>query len=145
MRKALMFTTFLIISNLAYAKEIEVIVGGKSYYSVDSYKATQRNKVTPQEAVSPEVVPEKADPMTIKAMKELSSISSEDSVGRVRADFDQNWDNPSPKFKIASEELQQRLESIADDRKEPVLVVSENGKLRVMLLDENKTTADLPK
>lgn len=136
MRKALMFTTFLIISNLAYAKEIEVIVGGKSYYSVDSYKATQRNKVTPQEAVPPEVVPEKADPMTIKAMKELSSISSEDSVGRVRADFDQNWDNPSPKFKIASEELQQRLESIADNRKEPVLVVSENGKLRVMLLNE---------
>lgn len=145
MRKGLMLITLLIISNLAYAKEIEVIVGGKSYYSVDSYKATQRNKVTPQEAVSPEVVPEKSDPMTIKAMKELSSISSEDSVGRVRADFDQNWDNPSPKFKIASEELQQRLESIADDRKEPVLVVSENGKLRVMLLDENKTTADLSK
>ena len=129
---------FLIVS-IVQAKEIEVIVGGKSYYSVDSYKAAKRGVVSPQEAL-----PEKWDPQTEKAFKALKSVSSEDSVGHVKADFDQNWDNPSPKFNITSEELEQRLEAVADNRKEPVLVVSDNGKLRVMLLDEDKTTSALP-
>jgi hypothetical protein len=132
MQRLIFFIIFLVaFSELIEAKDIEVIIGGKSYYSMDAYKAT-RGKV--KQAELPKL--EKIDPLTQRAYEELNYVSSEDNVSRVKSDFSQNWDNPSPKFTIDSSELVQRLEAVADDRKEPVLVVSEKGKLRVMLLNE---------
>ncbi len=132
-----LFLAVFCAGSLAYANDIEVIIGGKSYDSMALYRAAKRDP-----APSKEAMPEKLDPQTEKAVKELKSVSSEQSVGRVKADFDQNWDNPTPKFKIEAAELEQRLEALADNRKEPVLVVSENGKLRVMLLDESKKSPE---
>ena len=134
----LFFMTFLIIT-MARANNIEVIIGGKSFDSIDAYRAAKRGTSSAKAST-----PQKLDPDNEKAFNELKFVSSEDNVSRVKADFAQNWDNPTPKFKIEEKELEQHLEAIADNRKEPVLVVSENGKLRVMLLDEGKTVKDIP-
>ena len=135
-QKLLGFILFLfvsLISNFLYATDIEVIIAGKSYDSIDSYRASKRDP-TPSQKPSPEVL----DKKTEQAINQLTSVSSEQSVAVVKSDFDQNWDDPTPKFTIESQELEKRLEAIADNRKEPILVVSDNGKLRVMLMNENK-------
>lgn len=139
MKCLVLFIVFVsLLTGFSQAKDIEVIIGGKSYYSMEAYKATreQVKHIEKQE-------PERIDPLTQRAYDQLSYVSSEDNVSRVKSDFAQNWDNPSPKFTIDSSELVQRLEAVADNRKEPVLVVSENGKLRVMLLNEAKENLDI--
>ena len=118
------------------AHAIEVIIGGKTYASMEEYKLSQKSS---SKAVVQSEPP--MDPATEQALKKLSSQSSEEKVSKITANFEQNWDNPSPKFKVETEQLAQRLEAIADDREEPVMVVSENGKLQVMLLDEQKRKA----
>lgn len=132
---AVIFGVFWALGSMVFARDIEVVIGGKSYYSMKDYRAAQRGLVAAQTPQS-----EKIDPVTEQAVNELKSVSLEQGISRVRTDFDQNWDNPTPKFHVEEENLEKQLEAVADNRKEPVLVVSENGKLRVMLLEENKTS-----
>ncbi|MBI4309723.1 MAG: hypothetical protein HY591_05280 [Candidatus Omnitrophica bacterium] len=66
----------------------------------------------------------------------MQAISYEHALKRVAVDFKQDWDNPMPKFTIDPYELGDRLGALVDGRKEPVLVISDSKKLRVMALKD---------
>ena len=69
--------------------------------------------------------------LTPQTRQALDDISLEYAIGRVMADFDQNWENPVPGFTISTAQLEDRLRALAADRKEPVLLILGPQKLRV--------------
>ncbi len=100
-------------------KPIEIYANGARYESIDAYKAHT-------------IVPlRKTSLLTPQTRHALDGISLEYAIGRVMADFDQNWENPVPKFTISSAQLEDRLRALVADRPEPVLLISGPQKLRV--------------
>ncbi len=97
-------------------KPIEVYANGQRYGSVDDYKAH---------------TPVQTSFLTLQTRHALDNISLEYAIGRVMADFDQNWENPVPKFTISAAQLEDRLRALVADRSEPVLLIAGPQKLRV--------------
>ena len=103
---------------------VEIIVNGVRYQSIDAYKALKKGG--PHTIVLPQKPA--VDPETSRA---LDTISLEHGIGRVMADFNQNWDDPMPKFTISPTELEDHIRSLVEGRKGPVLLIAEPGKLKV--------------
>lgn len=100
-------------------KPIEIYVNGTRYESIEAYKASA-------------IVSLRETPLlTPQTRHALDHISLEYAIGRVMADFDQNWDNPVPKFTISTAQLEERLRALVADRTEPVLLILGPQKLRV--------------
>ena len=98
---------------------VEIYVNGVWYESIEAYKA------------SAIVSLRKTPLLTSQTRQALDNISLEYAIGRVMADFDQNWENPVPKFTISTAELEDRLRALVADRPEPVLLIAGPQKLRV--------------
>ena len=125
---------------------IEIVVNGTSYTSIEAYKASKNGlpkaelkPYKPATAKTIELTP--PAPISKSTAKTWKTIGYENSVKRVVADFEQNWDNPMPKFRIASDELEDRFKALLDGRTQPLMVVSEANKLRIMELDKNKAVS----
>ncbi len=103
-------------------KPIEIYANGARYESIDAYKA---HTIVPLRKTPP------LAGLTPQTRHALDGISLEYAIGRVMADFDQNWENPVPKFTISSAQLEDRLRALVADRPEPVLLISGPQKLRV--------------
>ncbi len=103
-------------------KPVEIYANGARYESIDSYKA--------RTIVSLRETPPLAG-LTPQTRHALDNISLEYAIGRVMADFDQNWENPVPKFTISAAQLEDRLRALVADRSEPVLLIAGPQKLRV--------------
>lgn len=119
----------------AAADKIEVFTNGGYYPSIEAYKASKEPKSAD---VLKERVPSSVQKITQvisdATAKEWKMVGIEHGVGQVVVDFNQDWENPVPKFKIEPRDLQGRMESLLDGRKAPVLVVAGDNKLRVMEL-----------
>ncbi len=113
---------------MLWAKPIEIYVNGARYESVDDYKAHTDYKA--HAIVSLRETPPLAG-LTPQTRHALDNISLEYAIGRVMADFGQNWENPVPKFTISAVQLEDRLRALVADRPEPVLLISGPKKLRV--------------
>jgi hypothetical protein len=140
---------------------VEIIIGGVHYASLQDYKDSLKHPQRFKGAASKEdeaflrtetkrlgigFDPKKVRtinlaPISQQTINRLESISYEHGVGRVMTDFQQNWDNPVPKFVIKDKDLEQRLEALADGRKEPVLIVSQAHKVRIVALDSTTVPA----
>jgi hypothetical protein len=107
---------------ILWAKPIEIYVNGARYESVDDYKA--------HAIVSLRETPPLAG-LTPQTRHALDNISLEYAIGRVMADFDQNWEDPVPKFTISAAQLEDCLRALVADRPEPVLLILGPQKLRV--------------
>ena len=141
------------------AKPVEILINGVEYPSIEAYKASKaqvRNIQGPASAQDEDFLRAKSkelgldfDPKKVKTVTlkpeispkvaaELKAVSYEGGVGQVKADFEQDWDNPMPKFTIDPYELGDRLGALVDSRKEPVLIISDSKKLRVMAVGKDK-------
>lgn len=101
---------------------VEIYVNGVRYESIDAYKAhtmVSLRKTPPLAGLTPQT------------RHTLDNISLEYAIGRVMADFDQNWENPVPKFTISAAQLEERLRALVADRPEPILLILGPQKLRV--------------
>ena len=127
------FICFLLFMSTApcAASEIEIFINGVRYPSIEAYRASKEPKA--QEKVV-RIDPIKGETITEAAAKQWRLVGVEHAVGRVMVDFTQNWNDPLPKFKIEPRELEDRIKSLVDGRKAPVLIVSQDHKLRVMEL-----------
>ncbi len=103
-------------------KPIEIYVNGARYGSIEAYKA--------RAIVSLRETPPLAG-LTPQTRHALDDISLEYAIGRVMADFDQNWEDPVPKFTISTAQLEDRLRALVADRPELVLLIAGPQKLRV--------------
>ncbi len=138
------------------AGPVEVVVNGDRYPSLQAYQESKKYSkhiILGAEAGS-EADSLKAealrlgvmyDPLKIKtitlvstgealAIQRLVDLGVEKPMGQVVTDFHQNWDQATPNFTLAPEELEARLKSLVEGRKEPVLLMSGPNKLRVMSL-----------
>ena len=119
------FCFLCLVPALGLAKTpIEVIIGGVSYASIEEYRKAGKSKDID------------ANPKEEKAIKQLETASYEHSMNTVMTDFRQNWDDPIPKFTLKRDELAERMRALVGDRAEPVLVIAEPHKLRVMALKD---------
>jgi len=162
MKSVNLFCLFMLLPVLAWAKPVEIFISGVEYPSLEAYKASKaelKNIQGVASAADEDFLRAKAKelgidfdpkkvrtiafnpPISVRTAEQLHAVSYEGGVGRVKADFEQNWDNPMPKFTISSGELEDRLKAVAGDRTEPVLIVSDANKLRVMALGKNKPSA----
>jgi len=103
-------------------KLIEIYADGARYGSIEAYKASA--------IVSLRETPPLAG-LTPQTRRALDDISLEYAIGRVMADFDQNWENPVPKFTISTAQLEDRLRALVADHRQPVLLIAGPQKLRV--------------
>ena len=101
---------------------VEVISGGVRYSSFEAY-ASQRSRLLQEEEAG---------------KKQLRAVSYEQGVNKVAVDFNQDLDKRDAQLPVPTSELENRLGALADGRKEPVLVVSDPKKLRVMSLEKWK-------
>lgn len=113
---------------------VEIIVNGVQYGSIEAYKAAVNKPNTDKEAVK--TVDNKL--ISAKTAKEWQRVGYEHGVEQVVSDFKQNWDDPAPKFTIASGELEERIRSLVQGRQGPVLFISGTHKLRVMALGKEE-------
>ena len=144
---------------LAWSNQpVEVYIKGVRYESIEAYRFSKTKAKSIQGPASMEddqLLRAKTRELGLAynarnvktiALKPITSISPqtaqqwqtlgyEHGVGRVIIDFKQNWDNPVPKFTVSFDELEGRLRALAADRPEPVLLISNSNKLRVMALD----------
>ena len=132
---AMIFLCFFMAAGLTQAAQpapsagggpIEVYVNGARYDSVEDYKALRKS---PQDDVAK--VKARTIVLAPDVSRALDKISVEPAIGRVMADFKQNWDDPAPKFTISTAELEDRIRALVADRKEPVLLISQPQKLTV--------------
>ena len=117
---------------------VEIYVKGVRYHSIEEYRYSKTQK---QSGLAKSVQPSKPREIVVKpnastGTKQWEVIGYEHAIGRVMADFTQNWDNPHPKFNISSQDVENRLKALLDGRREPVLIVSGDKKLRVMSFKE---------
>jgi hypothetical protein len=155
----------LVPSALAWgAAPPEIYINGIRYASIQDYKAAQSRAHQIKGFASPddeEFLRAKSkergihfDPKQVKTITltpapispetaaKLERAGYEHGVSHVMTDFSQNWDNPVPKFTITSEEVEGRLRALVGDRREPVMIVSGNRKLRVIALQPNSPVED---
>ncbi len=124
MRLTTVFLCFFLAAGLVQAAQpVEIYANGTRYDSMEAYKALKKS---PQDDVASET----------KVPAALEGISLEQAIGRVMADFKQNWDDPTPKFTISTLELEDRIRALAADRKEPVLLISKPQKLTVAAYED---------
>jgi hypothetical protein len=154
----------LLTPALAWSKP-EVIIGGVQYSSIEDYKRAGKAKGMPRGAVAVSQEeqqlraqteelgitfdPKQVKTVTVmkehtielkpeeqKAVKLLHSASYEQGLNSVKTDFSQNWNDPVPKFNLKAQDLADQMHALAGDRSEPVLIIAEPHKLRVMALKE---------
>lgn len=156
--KLCLLLMFLPATAWAVNKPVEIFVGGVEYPSMEAYKQSHIEVKSIRGAASVadedflraqaaklgiDFDPQKVKTVTLapaistQTAKALQAISYEHGVGAVQADFQQNWDDPAPKFTVHADELEQRLKAVAGDRKGPILIVSDNDKLRVVGLSKD--------
>ncbi len=121
----------MLVEPLAAAGPVEIIVRGVRYDSIQDYK-TNADKA---KSVKSQIIDLK--PGEEKAIKQLQVAGYEHGMNTVMTDFTQNWDDPMPKFMLKRDELAERMRALAGDRTEPVLVIAEPKKLRVMALKDS--------
>ena len=146
---------------MGFASPVEILIGGKAYSSLQEYRASKIKKsIIIQGPVSDQdeqlqraqsaqlgiaYDPKKVKTISIVSKAEqlakdkLKAGGIESKIGRVTADFEQNWDHPSPKFTITTKELEGRLKAELGGRSEPIILLSDYNKLRIMALEYGKT------
>ncbi len=148
----------------AKAAPIEIYAGGRRYASIEEYKnrdlkvqevknTTEQSKEIEETAktlginvdlkkvktieVGPKVSPE--------TQEKLKSVALDGNVDEAIADFKrnfkQNWNNPQAQSLVSSELLEDKIREAIGDQKDPILLISDHGKMRIMAL----TPKDLPK
>lgn len=115
---------------------VEIFINGVHYESIEAYRAGAK---TEKETDNPKVKSTNND------ISKWDSIGYEHGMRMVLSDFRQDWDNPIPKFEVTAEDLEERIRALVEDRREPVLFISDSNKLRVMALKgDQSSTTDLP-
>ncbi len=129
MRYLILFILMLMPSSVWAASSIDVFINGVHYPSIEAY---HRSQVQGQ-------IKDKDHPLiSTQTAGQLKSVGIEQGVGKVIVDFTQDWQNPMPKFVIAPHELEEHIKALVDGRKEPVLIVTGDNKLRVMGLKSDQ-------
>ena len=132
----------LVAAPAGAAKPVEVIIRGVRYASLEAYRAAAENKAEPMHKTV--FIDDKGaktvtlTPISEQTEKRLQKVGYEHSLSHMVVDFKQNWDDPMPKFAISPAELEERMRAVAGDRTEPVLIISDSNKLRVMALGKEK-------
>jgi len=144
--------------------DVEIYAGGNRYDSIKSYKiirdaeakkeekaATIKEeiKLSPEQAsqlqVEAKIQGVEVDPQKIKTIAikpqlseetadKLAAISANGDLPNVVADFEQGWDNPQPHNTVSADQLGEKIRAAVGDRKEPVLLISDPKKMRIMAL-----------
>ncbi len=142
------------------AAPIEIYAAGKRYGSMEEYRnrdvAVQEVKNTPQQVEdiqeAAKVLGINVDPSKVKTIEvkagvspqtqdKLKLVALDDDVDGAIADFKQNWNNPQAQPLASSEQLEDKIREAIGDQKDPVLLISDHGKMRIMAL----TPKELPK
>ncbi len=119
-----------------HAGAVEVVVNGVQYPSMVAYKASkERGQTTAGLSAKTTLTP-----VSSGIAKLLNSIGYEDSVKNVKDDFEQNRSIPTVEYRISANQLGDRLEELLDGRPDPLMVVAESNKLRVVELDGKPTS-----
>lgn len=107
---------------------IEIYVNGHKYGSFEAYLASKKT-VAANVPVS-----QKPKGLSDLTLHKFYVLSVEHGVVDALEDFYENWgqlDNPMPR-KISSEQLQEAIQEAVSASKDPKLLISEPGKVRIM-------------
>ena len=152
---------FFTASAWAEAESVEIVAGGVKYPSMKAYKDLGTDLKTiygvasrqdeellrsqsqalriPFDSRTVKTVtlagPTSINPETLRA---LEAIGQEGPLRQAVVDFKQSWENPVPEMTIDLGELEDRLEAVAADRQEPVLLISQANRIRVLSLKKGR-------
>ncbi len=109
---------------------IEIYAAGKRFDSFEDYQKGRQNgnmKLT-----GPIEEKRHAPLISPQVRQKLEKVSYNGGVYHVVVDFEQNWQNPKPRFILDANELGQAIRETMAGQQKPVLLISNPQKIRMM-------------
>ena len=114
---------------------IEVYSGGKHFKSFDDYKRRQQDKLSDHMKLSGPIQDFRRAPfISPQVRQKLDRISYDKDVHHTVVDFQQNWQNPKPRFVMDAQEVAEALEKTMEGQSGAMLLISDPQKMRIMSL-----------
>lgn len=137
--KALLLILFFLISIVFPSHAaIEIYAGGKRFDSFEDYQASRQNNLPDHMKLSGPIRDSRQAPFISREVRQkLEKISYNSGVHHVIVDFQQNWQNPKPRFIMDDQELQDVLQETIEGQQGPVLLISDPKKMRIMSYSSN--------
>ncbi len=146
--------------NVEAGKPVEIFVAGERYETLEAYKAAvfqkKRDALKQQQelagdakALGVDIDPKKIKTITIKpaisaqTATKLQLASADNGLQKLLVDFKQNSKKPNLQKFVSPQELEDKIRETVSSTKNPVLLISEQGKMRIMTLtpkDKQKIT-----
>lgn len=111
--------------------EIEIYSAGRHFNSFEDYqRVTQGIQPAPQ--VPSGAVSQNKVPVLEPGQQKLIKMSYNNGVRHVVVNFDQNWQNPKPRFIVGEDELQYTIQEALENHHGPAILISDPKKLRIL-------------
>ncbi|MBI3602018.1 MAG: hypothetical protein HY209_03900 [Candidatus Omnitrophica bacterium] len=101
---------------------IEIYAAGQHFDSFEDYQKSRQNNLEPLHAP---LIPG-------QVRQKLEKVSYNDGIDHVVVDFQQDWQNPKPRFILDADELEQAIRETMGDQQQPMLLISDPQKMRMM-------------
>ncbi len=109
---------------------IEIYAAGKHF---DSFEDYQKSRQKGNMKLTGPIEERRHAPLIPKQVRQkLEKVSYNGGVYHVVVDFGQNWQNSKPRFILDADELGQAVRETMADRQEPMLLISDPQKMRMM-------------
>ncbi len=102
---------------------IEIYSAGKRFDSFEDYKK-------PVTDSAPQT--KQTDSILDSGQQRLDKISYNSGVSHMMTNFVQGWKSPRPRFIVDSDELQYTIQEAMQNQQQPILLISDPDKLRIM-------------
>jgi hypothetical protein len=123
---------YSVLSLQAAHAEIEIISAGRKFDSFADYQKIEKKKALLMEQLAQGKEPAEPAAPPDPDQQKMTNASYNQGVHRVVVKFDQNWENPKPRFIIGSEELEYSIQEAMENQHQPTLLISDSKKLRIM-------------
>ncbi len=145
--KVLLLILFFLISIVFPSHAaIEIYAGGKHFDSFEDYQASHRSNLLDHMKLSGPIQESRQAPFISREVRrKLDKISYNSGVYHVIVDFQQNWQNPKPRFIMDAQELQDVLQETIEGQQGPVLLISDPKKMRIMSYSSNSNVENKQK
>ena len=133
--------TVLLFFNTGFSHAaIEVFSAGKYFPSFEEYKQDHQNKASQQIKLTGPITEPRQVPLIAKKVRaEIDKISYDKKVDQVVVDFQKNRENPKPRFIMDDQELEDSIREAMEKQQDPVLVISDPGKMRILSVAQHNT------
>ncbi len=145
MRTVLIILCSLIFGTRISYGAIEVYAAGKYFRSFEEYKKSrERALLGNMKLAGPVSEHQQAPFISGQVQKEWDKIGYNSGVHHVVVDFQQNWQNPKPRFIVDADQLQGAIREAMENRQEATLLISDPKKMRILSYATQKNPSANP-